>query len=268
MLIPYLVSYGTLAIGLPFFQHASDVLVGHYMNSAVFMVISWAASRIGYHIYCDNYVNKTLMKKSNMLLEKEMQENRLVNEKLAFANAQLKRLALVDELTGLSNRRGFREFIDQMVENNPDGSTVSMIMLDIDYFKQYNDCYGHEKGDTALIAVAQQIKSMLEGTGQIAVRWGGEEFIFAAFNMGRERIIEIAESIRRNVLQLEILNKSSSISPNLTVSLGTFTDTITSAKQISGIINAADKALYVAKNGGRNCVATLEIGELCEEEAL
>lgn len=268
MLIPYLVSYSTLAIGLPFFQHSSNVLVGHYLNSAVFLIISWAASRICYHIYCDNYVNRALMKNSNTLLEKEMQENRLVNEKLACANAQLKKLALVDELTGLSNRRGFREFIDQMVQNNPDGSTVSMIMMDIDYFKQYNDCYGHEKGDMALIAVAQQTKNMLESADQIAVRWGGEEFLFAAFNVSRERTVEIAEAIRRNVLYLAILNKSSSLSPYLTVSLGTCTGTITSAKDISRILNTADKALYRAKNSGRNRVVTLEADESSDGENL
>ena len=268
MLIPYLVSYSTLAIGLPFFQHASDVLIGHYMNSAVFMVISWTASRISYHNYIDNFIIKALMNQSNFLLEKEMQENRLMNQKLACANAQLKKLALVDELTGLPNRRSFREFIDQMVQNNPDGSTVSMIMMDIDNFKQYNDCYGHEKGDMALIAVGQQINAMLEGAGQIAVRWGGEEFVYIAFCMSRERIFEIAEAIRLDILHLEIPNESSSISPYLTVSLGTCTGTIMNAKDIGGILNIADKALYLAKNSGRNCVTTLETGELTEEKAL
>lgn len=268
MSIPYLTSTLTLAIGLPFFQNSSDVLVGHYVNLAVFVVISWTASRIIYRNYCDNYAIKQLMNQSNMLLEQEMEENIIINKKLAVANAQLKKLALVDELTGLSNRRSFREFIERIFQNNNSDLTVSVIMIDVDNFKQYNDSYGHEKGDLALIAVAKQINDLLDNTDQIAVRWGGEEFIYAAFNKSKEDIIEIANAIKQKILALKIPNKSSLISPYLTISLGTCTGTIASTKDISKIINTADQALYLAKNSGRNCVATLAYNEFSDREAL
>jgi len=268
MSIPYLASTLILAIGLPFFQNSIDVLIGHYVNLAVFVVISWAASRIIYRNYCDNYVINKLMNQSNLLLEKEMEENRSINKKLVIANAQLKKLALVDELTGLPNRRSFREFIDRMFQNNNSDLIVSVIMIDVDNFKQYNDSYGHEKGDLALIAVAKQINDLLENTDQIAIRWGGEEFIYAAFNKSKEDIIEIANVIRLKIMDLKIPTERSSISPYITISLGTCTGIITSTKDISRIIDTADQALYVAKSNGRNCVATLVYNGFSDGQAM
>jgi len=268
MSIPYLASTLILAIGLPFFQNSIDVLIGHYVNLAVFVVISWAASRIIYRNYCDNYVINKLMNQSNLLLEKEMEENRSINKKLVIANAQLKKLALVDELTGLPNRRSFREFIDRMFQNNNSDLIVSVIMIDVDNFKQYNDSYGHEKGDLALIAVAKQINDLLENTDQIAIRWGGEEFIYAAFNKSKEDIIEIANVIRLKIMDLKIPTERSSISPYITISLGTCTGSITSNKDISRIIDTADQALYIAKGNGRNSVATLAYNEFSDGQAM
>ncbi|MDW5300304.1 MAG: GGDEF domain-containing protein [Sedimentibacter sp.] len=256
MIIPYLTSTLILAIGLPFFQNSSNIIIGHYLNMTVFVVISWTASRIIYRNYCDNYVIKQLMNQSNLLLEKEIEENKIINKKLKNINAQLKKLALLDELTGLLNRRGFREFIDRMLQNKSE-LILSVIMIDVDNFKLYNDSYGHEKGDLTLIEVAKQINSLIENTEQIAIRWGGEEFIYAAFNKSQEDIIKIANSIRLKVMNLEIPNERSSTSLYITISLGTCTGTLVSAKDISGIIDTADQALYLAKSNGRNCVATL-----------
>lgn len=258
MSIPYLTSTLILAIGLPFFQSSGNVLVGHYVNLLVFVVISWTASRIAYRNYCDNYVIKELMKQSNLLLEKKMEENRIINKKLEIANAQLEKLALVDELTGLPNRRSFRAFIDRMFQGNKSDLAVSVIMIDIDNFKQYNDSYGHEKGDLALIAVAKQIESMVESTDQIAIRWGGEEFVYTAFNKNQEDILKTANALRSKVSDLRISNQSSLICPYITISLGVYTGTIADTKDISRIIMAADQALYRAKNSGRNCVAALD----------
>lgn len=268
MSIPYLISILVLVIGLPSFQTSSNVLIGHYVNLHVFVVISWMASRIIYRNYCDNYVIKRLMNQSELLLEKEMEENRIINKKLAIANAQLKKLALVDELTGLPNRRNFREFIDKVFQSNVNSASVSVIMIDVDYFKQYNDSYGHEKGDLALIAVAKQIDSMVETTDQIAVRWGGEEFIYTAFNKSQENILEIADALRLKILDLKIPNQSSTISPYITVSLGTCTGAIGRMEHISRVIKIADQALYLAKNSGRNCVAALAYNECSDAEAL
>lgn len=252
MSIPYLVSTLILGIGLPFVQSSSNILIGHAVNLCIFIVISWTGSRIVYQNYCDHYVIKELMKQSKVRLEEEMEENRVMNKKLAMANAQLKKLALVDELTGLPNRRNFREFVDGMFQNSCAGMSVSVIMIDVDNFKRYNDANGHEKGDLALMAIAKEISSMVESTDQIAVRWGGEEFIYAAFQKSQENILAVAETIRLKILDLKILMNASSVTPYITVSLGVCHGMIASAKNIHEIINTADQALYLAKDSGRN----------------
>lgn len=268
MSIPYLVSTVLLAIGLPFFQDSGNILIGHYVNLAVFVAISWTTSRITYRNYCDNYINKALMNQSNLLLEEEMKENAIINKKLALANEQLKNLALLDELTGLPNRRSFREFVEKMFQYNETELTVSVIMIDVDNFKQYNDLYGHEKGDSALVAVAKQLKNLSENSDQIAVRWGGEEFVYAAFNQSQEKIIEIANTIRLKILELKIPNQNSFINPYLTISLGTCTAVLSSGRDIDKIIDTADQAMYLAKRYGRNSVATLVWNELSSGKAL
>jgi diguanylate cyclase (GGDEF)-like protein len=258
MSIPYVISTLILVIGLPFFQHSFNILFGHYVNLIVFVVISWIASRIVYRNYCDNYAIKKLMDQSELMLEKEMEEKKIINKKLEAANEQLKKLALVDELTGLSNRRSFNEFIGKMFQNNADSTlTVSVIMIDVDYFKQYNDTYGHDEGDLALIAIAKQINSMVENNKQIAVRWGGEEFLYLAFDKNRADILEIADTLRLKILNMKIQNKGSSICPFITISLGTCTRNAANIKDINDSIKMADNSLYLAKNDGRNCVATL-----------
>ncbi|MEA4921238.1 MAG: GGDEF domain-containing protein [Clostridiaceae bacterium] len=258
MAIPYLTSTLILAIGLPLFQKSSNVLIGHYVNLFVFVVISWVASRILYRNHCDNYIIKKLMNNSEIMLERKIAENKIINKKLAIANAQLKKLALYDELTGLSNRRNFREFVDEkFMHVTGTGLTVSVIMIDVDYFKHYNDSCGHEKGDLALIEISKQIDSMVKSVDQIAVRWGGEEFVFAALNETQDSINKIADTLRLKICELKIPNGDSSINPYITISLGTCTGILSSTKNISQVIKIADQALYIAKNNGRNCVATL-----------
>ena len=163
ILFSYLISVTILAAGLPFFQHSSDILIGHYANLFIFILLSWLLSRVLYNNYCENYTDNVLLKKTNLLLEIEIEENRIVNKKLAAANGQLKELTLLDELTGIPNRRNFREFIDRAFQAYAkENSTISVIMMDFDYFKQFNDCYGHDAGDKALIAIANEINSAVE----------------------------------------------------------------------------------------------------------
>jgi len=254
---PYLISILILVIGLPYFQDSRDILIGHYVNLFIFVSLSWLMSRILYHNYCTNYTGNILLNKANFLLEIEIEENRIINKKLAVANGQLKELALLDELTGVPNRRSFREFIDRAFQLYvKDDSTISVIMIDFDFFKQFNDCYGHEEGDKALIAIANEINSIVEEASEFVVRWGGEEFVYAAFNKSPEEIADTAETIRSRVADLEISHETSSICPYITVSLGTCTIRIADKKDIGKTIRLADRALYMAKNSGRNCTRT------------
>lgn len=253
ILIPYACSILIIFLGLPFFQSSKDVLFGHYVNLSVFIFTSWLASRFVFLSYCNDFKSKELLKRTNILLERKSDQNILINKQLSEANLQLKKLALIDELTGIPNRRSFRNFIDIAFENYiKEDLLFSVIMIDIDNFKKLNDNYGHPNGDKMLIAVAKQINSVVKHSMDFAVRWGGEEFIYAAFNITEEEIVKIAETIRLKVLSIE--NDFSKSFCAISVSLGTSSIQVRDKSDISKGIELADKALYLAKISGRNCV--------------
>lgn len=253
ILIPYAFSVLIITIGLPFFQSSKDILIGHYVNLCIFIITSWLASRIIFFSYINDFNNRNLLQKANELLEKEIKENRDINNKLALANLQLKKMALIDELTGIPNRRGFRNYIDIAFDSYGETKPLlSILMIDIDYFKQFNDNYGHETGDKVLIAVTRQIDLIEKSTEKYFCRWGGEEFVFSVFNSSREDAIKLAETIRNNVCQLKISHEFSQADENLSVSIGIGTMESAGKDDVSKVINLADQALYLAKNNGRN----------------
>ena len=273
MLIPYICSVLTLVIGLPYYQMSPDILLGHYVNLMTFIAISWVASRLIYHYYYEFYCSNYKLGISNEQLEARNEENRKINRKLALANHQLKELAMLDELTGIPNRRSFREFIESELHRclsrtggeaegilNP--CTISVIMIDIDYFKQYNDSLGHDEGDKVLTAVAGEISAMVEDTDEIAVRWGGEEFIYAAFNKSKTDIEMIAHTIHNRISEQKIPHEASPSGHSITVSAGVCTVLINERDDIQKAVRLADRALYAAKKNGRNCVIILEDDEL------
>jgi diguanylate cyclase (GGDEF)-like protein len=254
IMIPYIISVSILCIGLPFFQPSSDVLVGHYVNLFVFVAISWLTSRIIYISYCHDINNKKLLRESKKLLEKKIIENKQINLKLTMANDQLKELALVDELTGIPNRRNFRNFIDLAFSSYVKAETTfSFMMIDIDFFKEFNDTYGHIEGDKVLIDVANAINSVVKNPMEFVARWGGEEFVYASFNMSQTYIVELAEEIRLKILSLKIYHNDS-VNNFLSVSIGVCFRKVHGISDVSCIIEQADKMLYSAKESGRNNV--------------
>lgn len=277
MLVPFISSTLILFIGLPFCQKSQDVLVGHYVNLFTFIIISWVASRLMYHYYYESFCSSNKLAISNEKLEEINEENRRINRKLALANHQLKELAMLDELTGIPNRRSFREFIERelhlcmgRVSSEPEGDTkpctISVIMIDIDYFKQYNDSFGHDEGDKVLVAVANEINALVEETGEIAVRWGGEEFIYAAFNKSRTDIERLAHTIHDRISEQKIPHRVAPSGNYITVSAGVCTLFIYKRDDIQKAIRLADRALYAAKKNGRNCVIILEDDEMDENQ--
>jgi diguanylate cyclase (GGDEF)-like protein len=262
MLVPYALASLILYVGLPFFQSSVDVLVGHYVNITVFIAVSWLASRILFKNYCNSFNDKEQLKKSNALLHQEIEENAQINKILSEKNLQMSQLSLSDELTGIPNRRAFRNFIDIAFESYArEGMKFSVILMDIDYFKRYNDRYGHLAGDKALMAVSEKIISVVGHDRDFAARWGGEEFIYASFETDMDEIRKIAEEIQNKVQDLKIPHEASKASEVLTLSLGICTFQLTGHSDISRSIEAADKALYLAKASGRNCIQTCDYNE-------
>jgi len=166
---------------------------------------------------------------------------------LAEANTRLEGLATTDGLTGLKNRRAFQDYVDAAWnEARRFGDSLSLIMLDVDRFKQYNDTYGHQEGDTVLRSVGCILTDQARDTDFVA-RYGGEEFVIVLPRSGVEASVTVAERYRKAVEMGEWPLRS------VTGSFGIATMT-SDMKSSAELIAAADSALYVSKHEGRNRV--------------
>lgn len=184
-----------------------------------------------------------------------------LESKVKQRTAELESIAISDDLTQIANRRHFNEFLSQEWRKMQHQKLpLSLILCDIDYFKLYNDHYGHVAGDQCLIRVAQAINSKLTCPQDFLARYGGEEFVIVLPSKTIEEAIEIAESVRKSVLASEIIHEPSCVSNFVSLSLG-ISSIIPNSHQVSELlINAADKALYQAKKRGRNRFAVQQIG--------
>lgn len=166
---------------------------------------------------------------------------------------ELQRLATLDGLTGVANRRSFdtaiaREWHRCFQEKKP----LSLILCDVDYFKKYNDFYGHQMGDDCLIKVAQVLTKAVKRPTDVVARYGGEEFAIILPNTNAEGAIAISEWIRQKMRQLSIPHKTSTVGNSVTLSLGIAGQVPDSETRPTDLIAEADKALYEAKKRGRD----------------
>ncbi|MDR2577782.1 MAG: diguanylate cyclase [Chitinispirillales bacterium] len=167
----------------------------------------------------------------------------------------IERLSMTDQLTEIPNRRSFDSRISMEWRRAiREKTSISLLMLDVDRFKAYNDAYGHQQGDMVLKAVAQSIESDLKRPGDFAARWGGEEFVALLANTDLNGALEVAERIRANIEKLNITNEKCSNTPPITISIGVECQTPDHNASLSKFISAADHALYQAKAAGRNRV--------------
>jgi len=161
--------------------------------------------------------------------------------------------SITDSLTGLANRRYFDEALRKEFNRvKRSGAPLSLIMFDVDYFKKFNDTYGHLKGDSCLRQIGITLKSAIQRKYDIVARYGGEEFVIILPETNLEGALLLAEKIRSLVEALEILHDKSDVSKFITVSLGIVTAHITSLEKPENLISKADEAMYKAKNMGRN----------------
>jgi diguanylate cyclase (GGDEF)-like protein/PAS domain S-box-containing protein len=174
-------------------------------------------------------------------------------EQLQAANQQLRRLATLDGLTQVANRRRFDEYLDrQWQQMARDRHPLSLVLCDIDCFKLYNDTYGHQAGDECLQSVAATLTECVKRPCDLVARYGGEEFAVILPDTDPEGARNVAERIRRTIFELSIPNRNSYVNPYVTMSVGVATTTPEPHSSWSELIAFADKALYAAKNQGRN----------------
>ncbi|MDY6827393.1 MAG: diguanylate cyclase [Bacillota bacterium] len=188
--------------------------------------------------------------------------NRIVNIcGLAIENARhyqtIKELSDTDGLTGLANRRKLDEHLAQewrrmLREKKP----LTVMMCDIDYFKNYNDLYGHQAGDDCLRAVAAVLANHCRRSGDLATRYGGEEFALVMPAVDLERAGRLAETIRKNIEALKLRHEGSSVDDFVTLSIGVACRVPSAESAPEKLLVAADKALYAAKEDGRNRVCS------------
>lgn len=195
-------------------------------------------------------------------LQKEMErkntEMELSNLQLERANRMLRALSYLDGLTGIANRRHFEESLDQEWRRAiRTGAPLSLLMVDIDRFKALNDAYGHQYGDDCLRQVASTFADTLKRAGDLASRYGGEEFAVVLPATELDGAAAIGEIIRSRVEELAIPHEQSP-SHVVTVSVGAATSIPSENGAATMLIDLADRALYQAKHAGRNRVATTE----------
>ncbi len=190
-------------------------------------------------------------------LEKMDAEKNKILKKLREANKKLSKMSRIDGLTGIPNRRLFDETLEMEWKRCQRTQTpISLLMVDVDYFKLYNDTYGHQNGDFCLKWIGAVLSLNLTRAGDIAARYGGEEFAAIMVGADLEGARLKAEDIREQVQSLEISHENSNAQKIVTVSIGVASIIPEDEKGFGSLIEAADIALYKAKNSGRNRVCT------------
>ena len=178
------------------------------------------------------------------------------NQKLIELNASLLQQSNTDELTQIANRRAFFTQLNTTWSHHSQHTSISILMIDIDWFKAYNDHYGHQAGDTCLKAVVQQLKTACEPYQAVLARYGGEEFIAAVLDLTEQQAHALGESMLSHVLEAR-LTHTHCPNGNITISVGSVTQAFDGSEtSFERLISNADQALYQAKEAGRNQVVS------------
>ncbi|MEC4802815.1 MAG: diguanylate cyclase [Jaaginema sp. PMC 1080.18] len=212
---------------------------------------SQAAATIDNALLCDRLTDYT------QTLETRVNERTAA---LKQANRKLHRLATLDGLTQVANRRRFDAYLDREWQRlSREKAPLSLIFCDIDYFKRYNDTYGHLEGDRCLQLVAQVLQTNTRRPADLVSRYGGEEFAIILPNTPAEGALQVAQTLNQEVENQHIVHVASLVSDYVTTSLGV--STIVPQTDISPklLVGAADRAVYEAKRRGRNCVYRIDI---------
>ncbi|GAB1544481.1 hypothetical protein NUACC21_71570 [Scytonema sp. NUACC21] len=186
-------------------------------------------------------------------VKKSLEQSQL-HQKLEMANQELQRSAFTDELTQVANRRHFEKYLKQEWQSmRRERLPLSLILCDIDFFKSYNDTYGHQTGDRCLYKVAQTVRNEVKRSTDLVARYGGEEFAAILPNTNTFGSAHVAAAICSAVQKLHISHINSKVSDCITISAGIATEIPSIHSSYEELIAMADKSLYQAKADGRNC---------------
>lgn len=182
------------------------------------------------------------------------------NARLSLVNEDLERLSVTDDLTGIANRRYFnKRFAEVWADHVRESRNIAVLMIDVDYFKNYNDSYGHLEGDQCLKIIAETIHSLIFRPRDFLARYGGEEFIVLLPNTSKAGAELVAKRVHQRIKELKLENKPNGIGGYLTVSIGITEEQPSPTSSKSDFLNRVDNALYQAKKNGRNTTCFLSI---------
>jgi diguanylate cyclase (GGDEF)-like protein/hemerythrin-like metal-binding protein/PAS domain S-box-containing protein len=196
----------------------------------------------------------------------EITERKQAEKALEESNRKLEFLSNTDGLTGIANRRRFDEVLaKEYTRHARSGAELSLILLDIDLFKSFNDYYGHVKGDECLQQVAQVIADCVARATDLVARYGGEEFACILPETDSNGAVAIAEKIRQGIMAQAIPHKGSSVADCVTASLGVITVKCHADRSAVDFVAQADELLYLAKSSGRNRVEFIALPDIESE---
>ena len=188
-------------------------------------------------------------------LIKEIKQRKKAEIKLKETNDILRRVSNTDNLTGLYNRHFLNKIMDDYFnENHIEGKKINLIMVDIDFFKEFNDTYGHIEGDRAIKKIGLKIKEICSNNTVNAFRYGGDEFLIIDYNLSKDDLRIIGKKINRRIEKLKIKNLKSPLSDYITVSVGITQVDVKIGCNQNKVIEKVDNALYESKRIGRNKV--------------
>ena len=237
--IPYLFDFFLTITALALFITAS-VLVKPYRDWSLDVVNSLFAGCIG--LYFGWHIIMSRMSQASTATKLEFERNSYYNQ------------STVDELTQLKNRRDFMQTFQRFLTNyRQSDNFICIAILDIDFFKAFNDHYGHPRGDDCLRAIGKTLKDMNESMNIYAARVGGEEFALIWFEKESEHVNQVAVKVNQMIYDLEIPHETSKVAPFVTISIGIHVVRCGIFQDIKMLYDLADKALYSAKRKGRNC---------------
>jgi len=243
---------------IAYFVVAFFILIGilYYINTIIIKRLVTLNQNVQQKI---NGENITLSDKRNDEISHITYSINYYSKKVYVQKKQLERLSLSDALTGISNRRAFdiklKNEISLIKRNN---FSMSILMIDVDYFKLYNDYYGHQLGDDCLQKIGKVLKNIVKRDLDLVARYGGEEFVCILSNCSSKNAIRVAEDILSKIKGLKILHQTSECSKYISVSIGLTTVTKNNRLLSKLIIEKADKSLYKAKQKGRNQIIVYE----------
>lgn len=202
----------------------------------------------------------------NELLEQEITERkqaeealRKTTEALEMANEELRHMAMVDGLTHVANRRRFDEYLEQEWRRaSREHYNLALMLCDIDFFKGYNDTYGHQAGDDCLIQVAQAMTRVATRPADLVARYGGEEFAIVLPSTDAEGTTTVARMLQKEIEARNIVHHTSSVAPYVTLSIGGAVLFPGHNNSSEALVRRADQALYQAKETGRNRICIID----------